>query len=216
MIDCTEKNIYKKRRNKLKSFIILFVCIVLIFLYYNYFVVGCVKSYCSDYIYKCVNDSINKAIKVVDFSKTDYNELINVEKDANGNVSYMSVNSYNVNKLSRSVCLLADDYIQSSLNSGILVPFFAFSGISFISGYGGKVGIKNLHIESVKCDLSNQFNSVGINQTLHAIYFDINCKISVNMPFKTWGNNFNTKVIVCESVLIGKVPEIYFENNLIK
>ena len=91
----------------------------------------------------------------------------------------------------------------------------AFSGVDFLSGYGKKINIKTLAVTSVDCDFYSEFNSVGINQTIHSIFVNVKCEIEVfNFPKKTV-KEFETKVLICQSVLVGKVPEIYLNKGVI-
>ena len=70
-------------------------------------------------------------------------------------------------------------------------------------------------VEHMKCILApnvqlvNQFINVGINNTLHKIYLTINAKVEMNLPIKKQVININQQVLLCESVIVGKVPNIY-------
>ena len=50
----------------------------------------------------------------------------------------------------------------------------------------------------------------GINQTLHRIYLDVNTKTSILTPFNVIRNNYESRVLLTESIIVGKVPETYY------
>ena len=55
----------------------------------------------------------------------------------------------------------------------------------------------------------SEFTESGINQTLHQIYLDINTDIDIITPFNIIGNSYQTRVLLAESIIVGKVPESY-------
>ena len=85
----------------------------------------------------------------------------------------------------------------------------AFSGIKALSGYGKNVNYNALEISTVDCFIDGEFKSVGINQTIHSIYANIRVKLVIDVPFDRQSEEFSTKVLISENIIIGKIPEIY-------
>lgn len=55
----------------------------------------------------------------------------------------------------------------------------------------------------------------GINQTLHRIFLDIKTKTNILTPFNVLRNEYETRVLLTESIIVGDVPETYyFYDNL--
>ena len=61
----------------------------------------------------------------------------------------------------------------------------------------------------VNTNLSSEFIDNGINQTLHRIYLDVDTNINIITPFNIIGNSYKTRVLLAESIIVGKVPESY-------
>ena len=61
---------------------------------------------------------------------------------------------------------------------------------------------------------NSQFIEKGINQTLHSIYVDIKGDVKLEIPFSNYKNELKSSVLVCETVLVGKVPELYLNGKL--
>ena len=58
---------------------------------------------------------------------------------------------------------------------------------------------------------SNQsFRPHGINQTLHKIFVDVKCRVSIITPLKTIDSEVDTQVVVAETIIVGTVPSTYF------
>ena len=68
-------------------------------------------------------------------------------------------------------------------------------------------------IGNVETELVSQFSHAGINQTLHRIYLDVTTDINITTPFKTIGSSYKTKVLLAESIIVGRVPDSYTTSN---
>jgi hypothetical protein len=68
-------------------------------------------------------------------------------------------------------------------------------------------------IGSVVCKFVSNFESAGINQTLHKIYVNINAQIGVVFPLNSVSFNSEQQVLISECVIIGQVPEVYLNSE---
>ena len=64
------------------------------------------------------------------------------------------------------------------------------------------------------CNFESEFTSVGINQTLHSIYVCVNIESIINIPFNSSSITHNSKVLLSETILVGKVPELYLNGKI--
>ena len=217
MIECSLENVWYKRKNKSVKrkglFAVLFI-IILFISFYKFVIIKNVNDYCNNYLTKYYNDTVNKVIGEGESFKEEYENIVKIEKDANGDVSLITTNSLNVNRLSRTVCLITNEYLSKQLKKGVPVPFFAFIGLDVLSGIGFNVNIKNLQVSSVNCQLESEFISVGINQTLHSVYVNVISKIDVNLPFSNYSQTCSSRFMLCESIIVGKVPNVYLNKNI--
>ncbi|MBO5068618.1 MAG: sporulation protein YunB, partial [Clostridia bacterium] len=92
----------------------------------------------------------------------------------------------------------------------------AFLGIGVLSGYGSIVYVETISVVDVKCEFVSDFKSVGINQTLHSVYVKVICEYVVEVPFNSDKNSCETMILISETVLVGKVPDIYLSNGIFK
>lgn len=219
MIECSDAYIwYKKRRltprKRFFSVIIILIVFIGVFLYYKHVVGNQILNYCKEYSYSYSAESVNKAVFNSLGNSVKYSELISIEKDGNGDIVLISANSYKINTISREIIDDTRKILEEKLEVGIPIPAFAFTGINVISGYGKNVNFKLMHVSSVTCEFLSRFESVGINQTLHSIYLNIICYINIDMPFNKNESKCITDVLISETILIGKVPEIYFDKSI--
>ena len=220
MIECVEEKIYYSRKNRrkkskkgIKIFLFLLV-FVACFVYYKKIVTVHVINVCADKCETLNTKSINNAIIISLNSRFLYDELIVVEKNTAGEITMMSANSYEINNLSRKIVDSAQTILEENLGQGIQLPLFVFSGITFLSGLGPEINFDAITVTSVTCDFIGRFESMGINQTLHSLYAEITSTVKIDFPLYSKIEEYKTDVLLCEAVLVGKVPEIYMQGGL--
>ena len=218
MIECTDKKIWytnkRKKRKKSITLFCFFVILIAIFTYYKVVVVPQIYQICLDKSKVYCVETINNAVSITFDDSSVYEDLVFVERNNDGDIVLMSANAYKVNTLSRTIEKIAYERLKVKFDSGIDVPILAFSGIDMIAGYGKNISFNALTISSVTCDFNSTFKSVGINQTLHSIYVDIKGDVKLEIPFSNYKNELKSSVLVCETVLVGKVPELYLNGKL--
>ncbi len=219
MIECTDKNIYYKRHRKGKfkrcfSIFLAFLIVFSIFFYYKRTVVRVVSGICGDYAYSYSTKAVNIAVLNTLQDGIKYTDLISIKENANGDIVLLTANSYKINLLSREIVEKTQSNLAEMLNSGIPIPLLSFFGFQILSGYGKIVQLKTCSVSGVNCQFFSEFTSVGINQTLHSIYINVTAEVKINLTLHKEVVALNTEVLISESVLVGKVPEIYFGSKL--
>ena len=220
MIECTDKYIYYKKHRKINFrrcfvffIIVLFFCAFV--LYYKFFVndkiVEISSTIAHSHSIDCVNQAVSNSLK----DNVKYTDLISVDKNNNGDIVLITANSYKINLIGREIVENTHLNFDNQIKKGVPIPIMAFSGIDFLSGHGKEIYLKTISVANIDCDFLSEFNSMGINQTIHGVYVIVTCQIEVyNFPKKVI-KKFETKVLICQSVLVGKVPEIYLNKGVV-
>ncbi|HBK01894.1 MAG TPA: hypothetical protein DDY77_02535 [Clostridiales bacterium] len=141
-------------------------------------------------------------------------DLVKVEKDESGNVSFISTDALKLNAL---VKRLAEKTIENYevLASGTTeVPIGAFTGFRLFSGLGAKVKLKLIMVTSVKCDFVNEFTSAGINQTSHRLYITTVPDVYVVAAGRKKYYKTEIRLLVYDNLIVGKVPEVYLNGSI--
>lgn len=220
MIECSEERIYYKKHRKSRfrrcfSFFLALIIIFVVLFYYKNFVTTLIYGVCYKEASAICSDSVNKSILTSLKDQTLYDELVTIEKDKDGNIVLMTANAYKMNVINRDTAVKTQALLSKKLDEGIEMPYLIFTGIDALSGYGRKFAFKTLYVSSVNCEFKSNFTSVGINQTLHSIYLSVISKIIVDLPFAKEEAKCVTDILICESVLVGKVPEVYLNGKLL-
>lgn len=156
----------------------------------------------NDAIYYTLNDNLR------------YEDLIHITYDAAGDVSTITTDSLKINKIARDTAYLSQENLTRMSEAGIQVPIGALTGIETLAGFGHKINIKIIPISNVECRFVSKFTDAGINQTKHSLYLEIVSSISIILPDKTSDLASTIEVLICESVIAGKIPDTYLQASL--
>ncbi len=152
------------------------------------------------------NDAVNSSMQ--DYT---YNDLCQVEKDEEGNIKLLKLNVINVNKISTNIALQVQEKLNDSLKSTFNIRLGTLTANRFFAGKGPVIEIKMETVGDIQTNIKSEFTSAGINQTLHRIYIDIVCDINILTPYKDTNENINMKVLLAEAVIVGNIPETYYD-----
>lgn len=156
----------------------------------------------NDAIYYTLNDGVR------------YEDLIHIERDSAGNVTTITTDSLKINRIARDTAYFSQENLNKMSAEGILVPIGALTGIEALAGFGQKINIKIIPISNVECRFVTKFLQAGINQTLHSLYLEIVSDISIILPSKSTNLASTIQVLICESVITGKIPDTYLNASL--
>jgi hypothetical protein len=66
---------------------------------------------------------------------------------------------------------------------------------------------------SASTDIVNEFHTAGINQTRHLMILNVKTKIYIIMQSGNITAETENSIVIAETVIVGKVPEIYSDGN---
>lgn len=158
--------------------------------------------------------AVNDAVYYTLSDRVRYEELVTVSRDSEGNITAISSNPFQINRIARDTAYMSQENLQKMSEDGVEVPLGAFFGIEAWAGFGPKIHMKIIPISNVECRFASAFEEAGVNQTKHSIYLEIVADISIIMPSGTRNFASLTEVLICESVLVGKVPEVYLQSDI--
>ena len=157
------------------------------------------------------SDAINAAIAdQIAEGEFDYDRMVTIEKDANGNVAAIRTNIGELNRLKTSVLQRMDEKLEQLSMEQLGVPIGSVLLPELLSGRGPLVPVRVLAVRTSDASFRNSFQAAGINQTLHSIYIDIHVCITILTWTGTSEINVDSAVVAAETVIVGTVPNTYF------
>ncbi len=159
--------------------------------------------------------AINNAVLEVVSANTTYSQLVTIEKNNDNDIVLLSANSAYINALALETATTVQSQLGELIGVGVSIPIGTLSGIPFLTGVGADVSISVTPISSVTCSFVSTFTTAGINQTMHQIYLEVHCDIDIVIPTLTRTITSTTDVLVCETIIVGDIPDTYLEASVI-
>lgn len=125
----------------------------------------------------------------------------------------MNLNVTNVNKICTDISILLQESLDNKNNTRFNVKLGSLTGSKLLIGRGPNVEIIMETAGDIETNIKSEFLSAGINQTLHKIYIDIKCNINLLTAYKDTKEEVNVQVLLAEAVIVGNIPESYYNFN---
>lgn len=176
-----------------------------------------------------INDSVGKQL----VNDLTIDNLFDITKDNNGNITSIDFNSKVVNKvlttttnsaimhlkyvedgrvdlLNISDNVLAN-YDQKKLRKGIIysIPMGIIFGNTLLANIGPKLPVKFSLIGSVNSNINTKITNYGINNALIEVYVDLSVELEVILPLMTDIVEIKSSIPVAIKLIQGNVPEYY-------
>lgn len=167
---------------------------------------------CKEKAESMVTIEVNK-ITTINVDKYQDYEMVIIKEDEQGNIQLLQVNTRPLNNM---ISDITND-IQVSLDDNEIaksyIRFGSITGIKWISGLGPKIPLEIAQSGTIQTEIRNEFSDAGINQTIHRLYLDITCNISILTPYETIETQVYNEVVLCENIIVGDVPNVYLNSE---
>lgn len=137
----------------------------------------------------------------------DYTDLVTVERDTQGRVLSAEANVMAINRLKAAASNAVMAELAAKEIQTTNIPLGSLIGGSFFVGRGPFLSIKVHTSGVVISNLSSEFADAGINQTNHRISLDMTVMMTAALPMERVSIELQTSFLVCETVLVGEVPQ---------
>ena len=187
----------------LLSFILL--TIALVFRIARYYSLSCdiyANTGIKGEVYNRANETI---IEILDNYR--FEDIVNVVYTTNGDISDIKVNTAKLNTFATNASAKIYSNINESGNAFGL-PIGNVLGFKYLSGKGPKIPIRVHPITAVTHNIYSELLESGINQTLHRVIIEFKAEINCVAPFKSNKIEFNIKLIMAETLIVGKIPQL--------
>ena len=154
------------------------------------------------------------AMQAMQWNAADYTSFVIVTRDGEGNILSMQADAQKINLLARQTVALTMANLNAACEEGVGIPLGAFSGIELLAGAGPDINFSLIPVGNASCSFRSSFTGAGLNQSLHSVYMDVTAQVSLVMPSGTSTVSAETEILVCESVIVGKIPEVYFQGGI--
>lgn len=190
--------------------IIVIVGIVLFRVRFN----DAIRALAQTQVTNTTSDLINDAIdRQIEDGTIQYDRMVYFEKDLDGRITALKTNMSEVNRLKTNILNLINDEILALSTDDLGVPLGNLFLPEVLSGRGPEIPVQILSIRNSDASFSSNFTQAGINQTLQQINMQVSVDVTVLVLGQTDSFTVSSQVIVAETIIVGDVPNTYFQTG---
>ena len=138
-----------------------------------------------------------------------YNDLISLEKDADGGIAALQSNMAEFNRLQSAITKDILDRLGQVSEMDLTIPLGTLTGSALLVGRGPSLSVRMQSLGSCSAHFENQFDQAGINQTTHRILLCVDVSMSILLPGFRTSTQVSNAFSVAETVIVGDVPGSY-------
>ncbi len=122
----------------------------------------------------------------------------------------ISGNIFTINEITSDIAINIQKSLDNHEDTFVKMSLGSFTGSKLLSSIGPNIKIGLSSTGKVNTDVRSEFVSQGINQTIHRVYLQIDCKVSILTPYENIDTDVGNQVLLVENVIMGEIPENYF------
>ena len=153
-------------------------------------------------VLEAVSDAVNSG-------EIQYNDLISLEKDADGGIAALQSNMAEFNRLQSAITKDILDRLGQVSEMDLTIPLGTLTGSALLVGRGPSLSVRMQSLGSCSAHFENQFDQAGINQTTHRILLCVDVSMSILLPGFRTSTQVSNAFSVAETVIVGDVPGSY-------
>lgn len=204
----TRKTGNTKKRKIIKIFIIILIIVIVLRMMLKY-IDPMFEKICEEKA-KSLTTIITNEQSTIVMNKYQYEELYKIEKDEQGNIVIIQANIAPMNNLMSDLAENIQNEFDKVERTKIKIPLGSLTGTYLLSGAGPDISIQVVIVGSIDTNVKSEFINQGINQTLHRVYVDLNCRMKILTPLKSFEKEISNQVIIAEHIIVGSIPDSYY------
>ena len=159
------------------------------------------RSMMSEFFSTAVNEKLEEM-------QLSYDDLITTNCSQSGEIQSVNTDVVTVNKLKSAITSELTRQLDEYYEYEVDFPLGNTTGSEFLSGVGPIIKFNSNVTGSVTSDFRSEFETGGVNQTVHRLYIDITGDLIVIVGGEQEPLQLTTSVLIGETVIVGEVPAI--------
>ena len=151
---------------------------------------------------------MNNASNIV-LEKINYNDIVKIEIDGDNN-KVLKTDVTIINKIASNIALEIQKELNELEKQKVKIPLGSLTGNKYLAGVGPSININVITSKNILTEIKNEFESKGINQTVYRIYLELTCDVNIVTQYKTIEDKIINQVLLVEIVIVGDVPNSYY------
>ncbi len=144
-------------------------------------------------------------------SGADYSSLVEIVRDANGNIVSVQTDAMRINQIKSGINTAVASHLSNLDGKQLGVPIGSLTGLALLNGRGPRLNVIISLTGSAQTHFVNEFSSAGVNQTRHQIFLKTTVTLLIVFPTTTVTTAYTMNMLAAETIIVGKVPLAYGE-----
>ena len=200
----------KPKKMEFKPIILVIISILLVFILsiflYDKRIYPAVLQVAESSIKADTIECISKTSMELFDEEFNYDEMIIIDKDNEGNINMIRANTVKLNYLTSRLSIRCNEELQKMGEVGVEVPLGWMTDNSAFYEFGPDLNVKIDPIGNMKVSYESKFESAGINQTRHKIYLNVEARVRMKIPLHSKEQVVTCQIPVAETIIVGKTP----------
>ncbi|MBS3937333.1 MAG: sporulation protein YunB [Peptococcaceae bacterium] len=154
--------------------------------------------------------AVSEAITAKIAEELSYGTLITVHTDYGGRPAWAEVNTIEVNRIVHSTTLRVVQLLERLKGTSVAIPLGQAFGSPVLANVGPRITFTLVPIGAVNVEITDAFETAGINQTRHKIYLQVYTTVQVIIPFVSRIVQVRTQMPIADVTYLGEVPQVVF------
>ena len=140
---------------------------------------------------------------------TGYNSLVSIKRNADGNIVSIETDAMQINLLKSKINSAVAKNLSGLSAKELGIPIGSLTGFALLNGRGPKISTVISITGSAQTSFYDTFDDAGINQTRHQLFLKTTATMLIVFPGETVTAAYTYTTLVAETIIVGKVPEMY-------
>ncbi len=146
---------------------------------------------------------------VLEQTDSDYGSLVNIKRSADGNIVSIETDAMQINLLKSKINSAVASNLTGLSAKELGIPIGSLTGLALLNGRGPKISTVISITGSAQTSFFHSFDDAGINQTRHQLFLKTTVTMLIVFPRETLTAAYTYTTLVAETIIVGKVPEMY-------
>lgn len=202
----------KKRRSRRAAVAALILFSVLLALLYQFRFSPLLRAAAEYTVVNAASSALNDAVtRQLREGSVDYSGIVLLEKDVNGNITALRTDMAQIARLRAEVFEILDELVPQMTSMPVGVTLGDVLMPELFAGRGLTIPVRLLAMQMTGADFYSTYESGGINQSTQQIWMTFSVDVTYTTVLGTKHTTVSTDVMIAETVLLGQVPESYFD-----
>ncbi len=193
--------------------VVLLVCVVGVLIVINEQLKPMLQSSVAQQAGQVSVQAVNQAVQKVLEANPLSADYLEVKRDSNGEIQSIDTDTQTISQLKTKLNLQIQQSLGSLDRCSLGIPLGTLIGGNLFRGLGPNVYLRFTVASNAYCDMVSKFDSAGVNQTRHVLSLVVSTEVYAMIPGFDTKTTTETTFPVAETIIVGKVPNLYWSAN---